>query len=220
MQDAGIHLPSRAGFQAVSAGVEQNSVVALVPILETPPDVVLGGAGFETHEGVGEIVFGEVVLGREIVSFGFAALAHQLGLGVTLVHVVGDGSHVVEELAEEIPSAFARHDIGAQQEIACVLDRVLEEKSLIRTHTNVAQTLMFQSGGTVGSFNGGGKPSFVDSASVSSKGVQIVGMEFQSPAGDHKGTRDPAGLQAEDSVSSIQCFLNRVAIRHWCVLPT
>jgi hypothetical protein len=124
MQDSGIDLPACAGFQPVGAGVKQDSVVAFVPVFETAPDIVLGGAGFETHEGVGEIVLGEVVLRREVVGFRFPALAHQLGLGVALVHVMRDGPHVVEEFAEEIPSALALDHIGAEEEVARVLDGV------------------------------------------------------------------------------------------------
>src|ERR1700682_3124602 len=125
MQDSRIHLPSGAGLEPVGAGMKQHSIVALVPIFETTPDVVLGGTGFKTHEGVGEIIFSEVVLRRKIVSFGLAALTHQLGLSIALMHVMRDWAHVVEKLAKEIPSAFALHHAGAEQEVSGGFNRVL-----------------------------------------------------------------------------------------------
>ena len=108
--------------------MKQDSVVALVPVLETSPHVVLGGAGLEAHEGVWEIIFGQIVLRREVVSFRLAALAHQLSLSVALVHVMRDGPHVVEEFAEQIPAALAFHHLGAQQQIARMFDGVFQRE--------------------------------------------------------------------------------------------
>ncbi len=130
VQNSGIDLPARAGLQPVGARMEQNSVVAFVPVFEASPHVVFRGAGLEAHERVREIVFGEIVLRREVVRLGLAALPHQFGLRVALVHVMRDGAHVVEELAEQIPSAFALHHVAAEQQIARRLDGVFQQEAL------------------------------------------------------------------------------------------
>src|SRR5258707_8803974 len=77
VQNSRIDLPTGAGLQPVGARVKENSVVALVPTFQTPVNVVLGCAGLEAHEGVGEIVFSEVVLRWKIIRLGLAALSHQ-----------------------------------------------------------------------------------------------------------------------------------------------
>jgi hypothetical protein len=46
VQNAGIDLPSGAGFEFVGAGEIENFVIAFVPLFETAADVVLRGPGF------------------------------------------------------------------------------------------------------------------------------------------------------------------------------
>src|SRR5882724_7888438 len=87
VQNSRIDLPATAGLEPIGARVKQNSVVALVPIFQTAVDVVLGCTGLEAHEGVWEIVFGEIVLGRKIIRLGLAALSYQAGERIALMHV-------------------------------------------------------------------------------------------------------------------------------------
>ena len=56
MQNPGVDLPACSGAQFVGFRVVEDSVVAFIPALEAAADIVLGRAGFEAHEGVGEIV--------------------------------------------------------------------------------------------------------------------------------------------------------------------
>src|SRR5882672_7174054 len=118
MQDAGVDLPARAWMQLVGLGVIQDAVVAFVPTLQAVPDIVLAGPWLETHESIRKIVVLEIILRREIVRFGLAALANQFGVLLGLMHVMGDGSEVVEKLAEHVPAATLAHDIGAEEFIA------------------------------------------------------------------------------------------------------
>ena len=103
VEDAGTDEPAGAGLQAIGLREVEDAVVALVPILEALADLRLGGAGFEAHEGVGEIVADVVVLRREVVRLGLALLADQLRLCRALVHVVRNRPHVVEELRVDRP---------------------------------------------------------------------------------------------------------------------
>ena len=128
VQDAGIDLPAGAGLQTIGAGVEEDSVVALVPFFQAAADVFFGRAGLQAHVGVGKVVLDLVVLRREVIGFRLALLAHQLGERVALVHVVGNGAHVVEELAEQVPAAFALHDVGAQQQVAGSFDGFFQQE--------------------------------------------------------------------------------------------
>src|SRR6266852_4351192 len=100
-------------------------------------------AGLEPHEGVWEIVFGEVVLRRKIIGLGLATLSYQTGECIVLMKMMRDGPHVVEEFAKQIPAALARHDVGAQQKIAGYVDRSLEQESIGTCGAHVAQSFVF-----------------------------------------------------------------------------
>ena len=80
VQDTGVDEPAGSGLQLVGLGEFEDPVVALVPVGDAVVDLLPGGAGFESHEGVGEVVAHVVVLGREVVALGFALLADQSGL--------------------------------------------------------------------------------------------------------------------------------------------
>ena len=94
------------GFELVRFREVQDAVVAFVPAFQAAPDFVLGRAWLQAHERVREIVAFEIVLRREIVGFGFSVLAHELCSFIVLVHVVGNGPEIIEELAKH---ASSRH---------------------------------------------------------------------------------------------------------------
>ena len=60
----------------------------------------------------------EVVLGREIIRFGFTFLADPRGELVVLMKMMRDGAEVVEELAQQIPAAVFLHHGGAEELVA------------------------------------------------------------------------------------------------------
>src|SRR6266702_3731011 len=115
MEDAGVDLPPCSGFETVGAGMEENSVVALVPFFQATADICFRGTWLEAHVGVRKIVLDLVVLRRKVIGLRLSLLSYELGEGVALVHVVGNGAHVVKKLAEQIPSLFALHYVGAEQ---------------------------------------------------------------------------------------------------------
>src|ERR1700730_11609829 len=99
MEDAGVDLPSCARFKTVGSRVKQDSVVALVPFFQATADIFFGSSRLQAHVGVGEIVLDLVVLRRKVIGFGLSLLSYELSESIALMHVVGDGSHVVKKLA-------------------------------------------------------------------------------------------------------------------------
>ncbi len=132
VQDSGVDLPACARLQTIGTRVKENSVVALVPFFQAAADVFFGRARLQAHVGVGKIVLYLVVLRRKVIGFRLSLLPHQLGEGIALVHVVGDGAHVVKKLAEQIPSAFALHHVGAEQQVSGSLDCFFQQELVRR----------------------------------------------------------------------------------------
>ena len=90
--------------------------------------ILFRSAGFETHERVRKIVIDLVVLRRKVVSLGLALLPDLRRELIALMQVMRNRAHVVEKLAEEIPSAFALHHVRPQQKVSGGLNRVLQQK--------------------------------------------------------------------------------------------
>jgi hypothetical protein len=129
--------------------VIENSVVAFSPPGETLPNVVPRGPWLKAHEGVGEAILFDVVLGGKVVSLRLSLLSDQLGEFVSLVHVMRDRAEIVKELAEKVPAAFALEYLRSEQFITDLLDGFLEQETLVRGR-NVAQALGGRSVGPVG----------------------------------------------------------------------
>ena len=178
VQNAGVDLPPGAGLQTIGAGVKEDSVVALVPFFQAAADIFFGRARLQAHVGVGKIVLYLVVLRREVIGFRLSLLPHQLGEGIALVHVVGDGAHVVKKLAQQVPSAFALHHVGAEQQISGSLDRFFQQEFAAALGPDVTEPLVGQSVWPIRRFGGRRKPALVDAAAVAAKGVKIVRMEL------------------------------------------
>ena len=90
----------------------------------------------------GKVVLELVVLRRKVIRLGLAAAADSLRVLVALVHVVRNRPHVVEELAEQIPSALALHHVGSDEQIARGLDRLLQQESPAVAEPDVAEALV------------------------------------------------------------------------------
>ena len=115
VQDARRHQPAGARLQAIGLAVVEDAVVALVPALQAAADVLLGRAGLQAEEGVGEVVADGVQLRWKIVRLRFTLLTDEGGLRVALVHVMRDRPEVVEELAVDGPALIAVPDGRADQ---------------------------------------------------------------------------------------------------------
>ena len=87
--------------------------------------------------------------------------------------MIGDGAKIVEELAQNVPSALAFHNRGAEQVVAKLLDRFPQQESCL-AKPNVAEALILGSPRPVGGRCCRGKPTLVYPSAVGSKRVEIV----------------------------------------------
>src|SRR5262245_57712678 len=214
MQDAGVDLPAAANVQAICAGVIEDAVVALAPVLEAAAYVRCRGAGLEAHERVRKIVLELVVLGRKVIGLGLALTAHQRRMRIALVHVMRDRAHVVEELAEDVPAVFLRHHLGADQRVASGVDGLLQLKALAGLEPDVAEPFVCRRSRSVVGVGRGREPALVNATTVRAKGVQIVGMEPQAPAWLHERAGHPTRFEPEDSVAGIEGILDLYTSDH------
>jgi hypothetical protein len=99
---------------------------------------------------------------------------------------VRDGAHIVEQLAQDIPPAFAFDYFGAEKCVAGNFYRMLQKKPLAFVAVHIAQSFIVTGKRTVCGFRGGGKPAFIYPAPVCPERVQVRGMEPQSPARNHE----------------------------------
>src|SRR5450631_281754 len=196
MEDSGVDLPACARFETVGSRVKQNSVVTLVPFFQAVADIILGGAGLQAHIGVGEVVLYLVVLRRKVIGFGLSLLSNEFGESIALMHVVGDGSHVVKKLAKQIPSAFTLHHFSAEQEISGRFDRFFQQELFAAFGPDITQSLVGQGVGPVRRLRGRRKPALVDAATMATESVKIVRVELEPATGNHERSRNPAGLQS------------------------
>jgi hypothetical protein len=207
MEDTGIDLPAGSGLQPVRARQEQDAVVSLAPVLETAPHVVFRRARLEPHEGKRKRIFNLVVLRRKVIRLGLAFLPDELCERVALVEVMGNRAHVVEELAEEVPSAFALHRRRAEQQIAAFVDKRLEQHTPAVLHPHVAEPFVVGSARSIRRARRRREPPFVDAAPMRAERVEIVGMQPEPPAGNHEGARHPARFEPENAGTRVDCVL-------------
>jgi hypothetical protein len=150
---------------------------------------------------VGEVVPDGVELGREVIAFGLPLLADQGRLILVMVHVMGNRSHIVEELGVDGPAlvlvphflpdeagAFGHHRFQ-QGEAFAIVDHVAE--------AFVVRAVV------VAGFRSGREPALVDAAAMRAQGVIIVGMELKALAGHQEGSGHPARGQAEDAFARL-----------------
>ncbi len=215
VQDAGIDLPSGSRLQLEGAGEKEDAVVALVPVLETAPHIGLGRSRLEPHERVRKMVFELVVLRRKVIRLGLAAAADARGILVALVHVMRNRAQVVEELAEQVPAAIARHDRRSDQQIAGFLDRHLAAGTA--GHRRDGRSSAPRPAGVPGPLS-----AFVVDENHRSlmpprcppSAYEIVGVQFEPTARQHEGARHPRRRQAKDARAGVDGVLNCCAIDH------
>ena len=201
--------PAGARLQAVGAGEVKDSIVSLVPIGDAFAHLILGCAGLQPHESVGEIVPYIVMLGREIVGLGLSFLTHQLCLSGALVHVVGDGPHVVEEFRVNRPLVVLAPNRFSDQEGTTFRDSFLKCETVF-AGDHVGKPLIVRAV-VVGGGRRGCEPAFVDPTTVQAKCVEVVRVQFEALAGLQKGARHPARGQAQEAAGGFQLGFDRRA---------
>ena len=191
VQDSRIDLPSGAGLQSERPGEEKNAVIACRPLLQASPHVASGRARLESHERVRKVVFELVVLRRKIVRLGFTTSADPPGVLVALVHVMRNRPHVVEELAEQVPSALPLHHGRSDEQVARGLHRVLQQKTRAVAGPHVTEPLVGRRPRAVVRVRCGREPPLVDAAAMPSERIQVVGVQFEAAPRQHERARHP-----------------------------
>src|SRR5206468_11822719 len=132
-----------------------------------------------------------VVLRWKGIRLRLAAAADFLRVLLTLMHVMRKRSEVVEELAEQVPSALALHHSRSDEQIAGGFDGLFQQKSSAMSEPHVSETFVCGRPGSVVRVGRGREPSLVDAAAMPAKRIQVVGMQLESPSGQHEGTGYP-----------------------------
>ena len=194
--------PSAAGLEAEGVGEIEDAVVAFVPVFERFTHLRFGGAGGETHEGIGEVIAGVIVLRREVITLRLALLPDQCGLGLALVHVVGNGAHVVEKLGVDRPFVVFGIDGVADDFPAEFVDDLLQLKTFAVVN-DVAEAFIGRAV-IVGADGGGTEPAFIDPAAMEAEGVEVFGVELEAFAGLEEGAGHPAGGESQQAVTGFK----------------
>src|SRR5579884_1700249 len=126
----------------------QQTIVAFVPPFETSANIVARCSRLKAHERIRKIIAFEVVLRRKIIRLGLGIASDAARELFRLVEVVRNWAEVVEELAEHVPAAALAHHVGAQEFIADLFDRLLEEYAAA-LGVDVAETFVFGRARTV-----------------------------------------------------------------------
>ena len=177
MQHAGGNEPAGARFQAVGFREIEDAVIAVVPAVEAIDDVLLGGAGFQTHERVREVVADLVHLRREVVRLGLAFLSDEGRLLGVLMHVMRDRAHVVEELRVDGPLAVLVPD-GIADDLALEFVDCISQQELLAASDDVGQTFI-PVAIVVRRFGRRAEPAFIDAAPMHAEGVVVIRMQLE-----------------------------------------
>ncbi len=179
----------------------EDAVVALVPVLQAADHIGLGGPRLQAHEGVVEVILGGVELRGKVVALGLTLLAGQRGVLGLLVHVVGDGAHVVEELRVDGPAAVFFPNGLADDPPLAFLDGVFEEEALTLEDA-VAQSLV-RGTAVVGGLGGAGEPTLVDAAAVRAQGIPVGRRQLDPLARMEEVPRHPIGGKLQDPFGGV-----------------
>ncbi len=145
-----------------------------------------------------------VHLWREVIRLRLPVLPDQTGVFVAVMHVMGQGAHVVEELRVHRPAAMLLPDAFADDAAPVFVDGIAEE-NLLRPpavlHHHEAQPLMRRGERAVVCGSGRGEPAFVKAAACAAEGVVVVGVELDAASGNAIETRNPGGGEAQDAAA-------------------
>src|SRR4051812_1842212 len=201
--------PTSAAFKAIRPRQIEHTVVALAPIFEALANVGLRGAGLQAHERVGKVVVDVVQLRREVVALGFAFLANQLGVFESLVHVVRDGAHVVEEFRVDGPAFVFIKQWFADKLSAGFGDGISQQKFFAFEFAEAEAFV--PNAAFIRSLGRAGEPAFVDTATMGAVRVPIIGMQTNSLAGVEERPRHPSGRESEESVAGVESTAEQAA---------
>ena len=113
----------------------------------------------------------------------------------SLMHVMRDRAHVVEEFRIDGPTLVAIEQRFADQPRASLGHGVAERESLA-VEEHVAQPFIGRAV-LVGGFGRAAEPAFVDPAAMCAERVPIVGMQFDPLAGMQETAGNPSGSKPQ-----------------------
>jgi hypothetical protein len=119
-----------------------------------------------------------------------------------------DWAKVVEELAEQVPAAFALHNIRTEQKVPGDPNRIFQQKFASPGGMYIAQAFIRRGVWAIGGLCSRGKPSFVNAAAMRTKGVQVIRMKLQPAPRNHERTGNPARFQMQNTRAGMNSFLN------------
>ena len=135
------------------------------------------------------MVFSSVELRREIVGLWLAFLAGQLCEFMSLVHVVWDGSGVVEEFGVNRPAVIFLPDGWTHDSSLTFLDRIPQQESLA-VEANPAQAFI-PVAALIGGLRGAGEPTFVNTSTVCPVSIKVLVCELDTTARMKKTSGNP-----------------------------
>ncbi len=131
-----------------------------------------------------------VQLGWKKIRFWFTLLTNQGRLRIVLVHVVRNGAQVIEKFAVHGPALVFLPDLGADQHLSRLGDRLPQRERRLAIVDDVAKPFVPGSA-FVGGGRGRRKPAFVDAATFGAVGIKVLRGQFEPPAGHQERTRHP-----------------------------
>jgi hypothetical protein len=219
MQQPWWNIPASAEFQAVGAREVGDMVVALFPNFEAVPHLLRGRTWFQAHKRIGEVGPVVIHLRREVVGFRLVLLAHQLGVLLFLMQVVGKWPLVVKKLGIDRPATVLVPQCVTQQ-IGSKFGHGVEQRNLVHLAVmfpdHVAKAFIRGRERAVIGLGGRSKPALVDTAAHGAIGIEIAGVKLEALARDAERARHPGGGEAQYAFTLIQCIANHTA----CLLKT
>jgi len=143
------------------------------------------------------MVFCGVELRGEVIALGLSLLAGQGGVFVALVHVVGDGPHVVEELGIHGPALIFLPD-GVSDDPALALLHCIAQQETLAFEQAVAQPFV-RCAVFVHRFSGAGEPTLVDPSAMHAQGIPVIRVQLDPFARLQEAARHPRGREPQQS---------------------
>ena len=195
MNDPGRRVPASAQLDAVGTRELGDAVVAGFIGEQALAHLLLGAVGVEAKVGGWQGTLIIVVLRREIVGLRLAQAADLGGVLKGEVQVVEQRHSVVKKLGIHWPAAEFFHHFLAHQYLSELVNRVFEEKPLVRRRSagDIAHALVRRSQGAVVRRDGAAEPAFLHTAAYGPQREVIVRVKAEPVARAGKLTGDKNG---------------------------
>src|SRR5690554_1852286 len=186
MQHPRWHIPTCSGYQRKSLGVHRDFIIPFGKVHQTLLDLFLGGPWGDPEKRIRKIPPVIVDLRRKIIGFGFPFLANFCRMLVIVVNMVRKRSHIVKKLGIHWPALVFIPEPVTNDFTLQFVYRILQQKLFFRISirkNHMAQPLVLAGEWAVFSWCGGGKPTLINSSTLTSQDIIIIGMQLDPPPG-------------------------------------